>query len=504
MKVGDAYFKANNLRDLCTSSEINKWSEYKPLNIDTGTGEISIEQSRKLNCGMTPVRLDKLLTSCMDYPGEQTEYTPEDIISDGLEWEYTMRPPFNQPLKYFPYRLNDFKYYNHDTVGNDAWEDVTFMRSYITALSKYKSSFKDDHYSTFNHLYLYNGLLNRNDNVSGFYNPEEVYDIETGGDEEFDAYIYTDSAFDLAHITLEGGNEKWYWAVAVYVPELKKWGLFYAPSDIVASFQYNWVTTPALHTNTDLLYWISRSKETKLTCIPVLVNSTKITEDTIIYSAPSGKPFTFNIDDRWWYGEDPLFTNLIRDEENIYRFARRLLYYDQSGWHVIVHKHIGEFDTNGNNTRFVHYNLILAKDDTDRSKRSREEGGLQNYEIDLYLSSYDGINGIYPWKDNYKVKFTYSSLTQNGYGLTIPEDGVNFNTYWGIIVDHVVINQQYPHLEDDYYQDFGLKVDNLVVNAETYKYPYSQISNKGTVNKFKKTSEKFSDLWHITQNKNES
>ena len=35
--------------------------------------------------------------------------------------------------------------------------------------------------------------------------------------------------------------------VAVYVPELKKWGLFYAPSDIVASFQYNWVTT-ALHT----------------------------------------------------------------------------------------------------------------------------------------------------------------------------------------------------------------------------------------------------------------
>ena len=60
MLVGNYYFKESSLRDLCTSPEINKWSEFKPLNYNTSNRMITIEKTRELGCGLTPIKLNNI------------------------------------------------------------------------------------------------------------------------------------------------------------------------------------------------------------------------------------------------------------------------------------------------------------------------------------------------------------------------------------------------------------------------------------------------------------
>ena len=405
MRLGNNHFKASSLRDLCTSDEINKWSEFKPLNYDTNNQKITIEKTRELNLGLAPQKLNKLLTSCMDYPGEQTEYTPREIIVDEFkEWEYVLKPPYNQPVRYCPYRLDDFRYYVHDSVGNDVWDNTSFTKYYIDQLLLFPNTNKEndngsfDYYhgfeniGSFNMLYNYDGKLNRlyyESPNEGTYVDGNIHDPkdEEAYLERDEVYVVTGGAiFDISHMKNIKDQQNWRWNVAVYIPKLKRWGLFDAPYNITGGLLYDAV--PSISTNLELLRILRESGTTEYTCLPVLVrNRTKsgLTNESEIYSAPSGKPFILSIiDDTWLYGETPSFVS----GEDI-----QVVAYEPHGFHlVLLNDH--EYNPNfADGTALAKKHLAIIK----RSPVDKESLiNSYEYHIELnyeYLKDADGIDG---------------------------------------------------------------------------------------------------------------
>lgn len=504
MLVGNYYFKESNLRDLCTSPEINKWSEYKPLNIDTGTGEISVEQSRKLNCGMTPVKLDKLLTSCMGYPGEQTSYTPEDIISDGLEWEYTMRPPFYQPVRYYPYRLNDFKYYKHNSVGSDYWENVSYNTVLLNQLLNTPDLKPDNNESTdysvdstnhplFSMLYCYNGKLNRPLDYANIYDPAFHEELDKTNDQD-EPYLIVYSIFDLSHMDLIKSSEKcWRWNVAVYLPDYQKWDLF---DSCCAINKGGNSSVPSLMMNKELVRRMLNSSTKSFTCIPVLVKNRTfegITKDTEFYSAPSAKPFTLTIEpEEWIFGKEPYFE---ADGEDILE----VIAYEPNGFHLVVIRDYREY--NGTLTKLAliqEYHGLASGDIPLNGNESRFDEWQVYLDItfNVHILNSDFFHvGSGTRNKSYSVNHS-SPLVGDGYfspSFSVTNKHLKEKIYWGIIIDE---------WKGDGFWDEGSNVIGYVNSLRTNCFLVNTGSKDNkycSLNRMKYDIKNYYDLWHEQQ-----
>lgn len=488
MRLGNYSFKASSLRDLCTSDEINKWSEFKPLNYDTNNQKITIEKTRELNLGLAPQKLNKLLTSCMDYPGEQTEYSVREILDEFKDWEYTLKPPYNQPVRYCPYRLDDFRYYVHDSVGNDIWDNVSFPFHYVESLlllppnatgDSYKYSYGFTGSGTFNLLYNYSGWLNREKNNANLYNPEEEKILE----EQNTSYLYTDSVFDISHMKGLGDLTYWRWNVAVYIPKLKRWGLFDAPGDITDISSYE--SIPSIRTNIELLKILHNSGDREYTCIPVLVKKrtmSGLTLESEIYSAPSGKPFTLSIPStNWWYGTEIEFEDIEGELE--------IISYHYTGFYLAFIRDYG-------NNAPKHLALI--------KKRPTQ---FPEYHIDTYSAQIDLTynvlrnNKLVPISQSFNLTdFTIGSSTtisnpnsviQSPKTIKVWSDKTGNVSYYGVIVytwlGTSTSTEQFP-VE-------AVKLNNMVIDVN------STNPNYNTVSKYRYSIEEFSDLWKESQNR---
>lgn len=485
MKVGGYYFKESSLRDLCTSDEVNKWSEFKPLNYNTSNKMITIEKTRELNLGLAPQKLNKLLTSCMDYPGEQTEYSVREILDEFKEWEYTLKPPYNQPVRYCPYRLDDFRYYQHESSGNDIWDNVSFPSAYIENILRLPDNVDGDSYKynygftgsgTFNLLYNYNGWLNRVDKNYTLYDPKE--------DELTDLYYYSESVFDISHMGNLGDLTYWRWNVAIYIPKLKRWGLFDAPGSIVETASFE--SVPSIRTNKELLQILRNSGNGfEYTCLPVLVKyrtMSGITLDTEIYSAPSGKPFTFTITNTdWWYGTEIEFEDIEGELE--------IIGYDYTGFYLAF---IQDYGDNAPK------HLALIK----KRPTQKPEYMIESYSalIDLEYNVLKN-NVLTPVRNTYDIQdFTIGSSTtisningiiQHPKTINVWSNKTGNVSYYGVIID-TWNSTDTPTVQ---FPINSNKLNCMVIDVNS-TYP-----GYNTVSKYRYSNEQFKNLWHESQNR---
>ena len=88
---------SNNLSQLCTSDNINKWSRWKPIRSSVAT--MTLDEIKAQHCGLQPVSLG----------------------SSPTEWTY-LKPTGGASS---PYRLGDFRNYDHDaTVPCGVFSDI--------------------------------------------------------------------------------------------------------------------------------------------------------------------------------------------------------------------------------------------------------------------------------------------------------------------------------------------------------------------------------------------
>lgn len=511
MKVGNYNFKANNLRDLCTSPEVNKWSEYKPLNIDTNFNKITVEQSRKLNCGISPIKLDKLLTSCINYPGDKTSYTPENIISDGLEWKYSLQPPYNQPPSYFPYRLDDFMYYQHESVGNDYWENVSYNTVLLNQLLCTPDLKADNAESTdysvdptnhplFSMLYCYNGNLNRPLDNTSIYDPAYHEELDkTKDQDEFDPYIALYSIFDLSHMDLIKSSEKyWRWNVAVYLPDYQKWDLF---DSCCAINKGGNSSVPSLMMNKELVRRMLNSSTKSFTCIPVLVKNRTfegITKDTEIYSAPSGKPFTLTIEpEEWIFGKEPSFK---ADGDDILE----VISYEPHGFHLVVIRDYREY--NGTVTKLALIQKATGYDGSDITGYYPTNGNERRFfEWQVYLDITFNVLIDKPNSTNTEIgtrnksySVNQSAITGNNYyrpSFYVRNKNLINTRYWGFIIDEWEGNGCWNEGSNVIWYRDSLRTNCFLVNTG------STINKYCSLNRMKYDIKNYYDLWDEQQNR---
>lgn len=114
---------SNALSTLCKSTKINMWAKYKPVQF-TGTRTTDWWKGRLLDCGIEPYKLSSR-TSVADIVNHC------DGTANG--WTY-----YGRPNGTYPYRLLDFKGYNHnatppvnsfrlgaDTISNKSGDKLT-------------------------------------------------------------------------------------------------------------------------------------------------------------------------------------------------------------------------------------------------------------------------------------------------------------------------------------------------------------------------------------------
>jgi hypothetical protein len=114
---------SNDIGTLCSSNKINKWSKYKPVRNTTGTG--NYWKATDGNCGLN-IPSTNSITGIINY------------VTSGTTWNY-LQP---QGGSTSPYRLGDFRNYNH-TAESPIAVDVP-LESYISAGSTQVSMFYNE------------------------------------------------------------------------------------------------------------------------------------------------------------------------------------------------------------------------------------------------------------------------------------------------------------------------------------------------------------------------
>lgn len=116
---------SNSVGTLCSSSKVNKWSKFKPISYASNTGiygETGNNDTilKNLNYGLTATKIDR-------------------TTLDTTEWSY-LRPTGGQ---YSPYRLGDFRGYNHQAtpfmrIDNVDWNPFTTSVDSLNITPTYK------------------------------------------------------------------------------------------------------------------------------------------------------------------------------------------------------------------------------------------------------------------------------------------------------------------------------------------------------------------------------
>ena len=102
---------SQDVGSVCTSSSINKWARYKPVNYRS-VSRLTNEQLKSVQFGLTPKEHVKLET--FNYIGDAgSGFTVDDILGYNEEWEYK-RPSGGAAS---PYRLSDFMRAEGDSVN---------------------------------------------------------------------------------------------------------------------------------------------------------------------------------------------------------------------------------------------------------------------------------------------------------------------------------------------------------------------------------------------------
>lgn len=94
---------SNDLGTLCTHENINMWAKWKPVSFKS-LGELTLEQQRSVSFGLFVPDSGIVNALSVSKAGEIADITTN-------EWEYSLKPTGGENS---PYRLSDFRGYNHD------------------------------------------------------------------------------------------------------------------------------------------------------------------------------------------------------------------------------------------------------------------------------------------------------------------------------------------------------------------------------------------------------
>ena len=286
---------------LCTSANINKWSIWKPIKYASNNG-ITLDIIKSVKCGLTPKTSTILYNSSFGNDSvSQVTTTTAATVSGITEWTYT-KPSGGSTS---PYRLGDFRGYNHSAVATDSgWSNPTFK---IDTLN----SFVNTNVTSTGTSYAW-----QINTIHSYFNN---FSFRVGESSWHNINNANGNYLPLNYVVGDTINTTEYWrlGIAVYVPSLQKWDYF------VSSRPFNAITAttetgyyfPNMFTNTVLLSRLITAYNggTKtFTCVPVLIKNCylsktalssgayqsqiKLNSESAVYTMPSGqKSFTMTI-----------------------------------------------------------------------------------------------------------------------------------------------------------------------------------------------------------------
>lgn len=292
---------------LCTSSLVNRWSLWKPINLNKQTG-ITLADIKANRCGLSPIALSYLKTSMYRYTGTKSVQTLATIKSQISQWTW------NKPTggSTSPYRLGDFRNYDADAIPCDSgWGGVTIKDTILSGnqnkgITDTDGSNAQYDWTVNESVYYFNNFAFSIDGTSsGYINAANSHMMPL-------TYVVGDGSIT---------GEYWRIGVAVYIPydtagtSLGQWELFVSRGTMSSSKTAAYLL-PDMSTNIAALreiYYCYNNKSVKsFTCIPVLVKNARVSytaynsttmishipieSDTMIYAIPSGmQSFTLDV-----------------------------------------------------------------------------------------------------------------------------------------------------------------------------------------------------------------
>lgn len=119
-----------DLGSLCQNINVNKWSRIKPVRSSVKS-RLTDEQMMAIKCGLTPVKVAKLLSSTIGITAFGG-YTENQCLAEVSAWNY--HQPRGKAYNEW-YRLADFNGYNHKAVAPDSgWSQKTIDTESIVKL----------------------------------------------------------------------------------------------------------------------------------------------------------------------------------------------------------------------------------------------------------------------------------------------------------------------------------------------------------------------------------